>query len=280
MLFFSKSPYLFYFNSSTIFKIVSSVRFAMTTILSSLRVKRSNPFVQRLRKKKFELFPHVSIKIVKFSVLLIILTAFISCTKVKREYYKDGTIQSEVTYKGGKKNGIAVYYHENGKKSLELVYKDDMVEGASMHWFYKGTIKRTDNYKNNKLNGISTNWEEELGCKFSEETYVNDTMNGAYKEYHPNGELKVTGNYKKGKFDGIWIYYDERGIPVGEGKYKNGEGILVAYYPNGKKMREVNYADNKKNGKETLWLENGQIEKIIYNKEDRIEKIETLTEIN
>lgn len=194
---------------------------------------------------------------------------------MKKEYYKDGTIQSEVTYKNGKKNGIATYYHPNGKKSLELFFKDDLAEGQSTLWYFKGTINRTGNYKNNKLNGISTTWDENDGYKLSEETYLNDTLNGLYREFHPNGEVKTKGNYKSGKYEGKWEYFDELGLPVGEGLFKNGAGVLKGWYPDGKTIREVHYLDNLKDGSETFWDESGKLEKIIYYKNGKVIKIET-----
>ncbi len=214
-------------------------------------------------------------KLLKFSVFLILITALSACTKIKKEYYNDGTLQSEVTMKNGKKNGKAVYYHENGNKSMEIFYDDDKAEGISTIYYYKGTVKRTDNFKNNKLNGLSVNWDENLGYRFSEETYLDDVLNGPYKEFHPNGEIKVEGNYKNGQFEGKWLYFDERGVPVGEADFKNGSGVLKGYYPEGKPLREVNYVNSKKNGKETHWNENGTVDKIIYYKDDKIEKIET-----
>lgn len=214
-------------------------------------------------------------RLLKYLIVLVFIMPIYSCTKIKKEYYKDGNLQSEVRMKNGKKNGKAIYYHENGMKSMELYYIDDMAEGISTIYYYKGTVKRNDNFKKNKLNGVSVNWDENLGYRFSEETYVEDVLNGTYKEFHPNGEVKVQGNYKNGLFDSKWLYFDERGVPVGEAIFDKGNGILKGYYPNGKPLREVNYVNNKKNGKETHWDITGKVDKIIYYKDDKIEKIET-----
>lgn len=214
-------------------------------------------------------------KVLKFSALLFIIVFITSCTKTKTEYYKNGTIRSEVKYKGGKKNGRSVYFYENGMKELEINYIDDSADGQANAYYYKGTIKRIDNFKDNKLTGVSTTWDEELGFKFSEETYLNNVLNGPYKEYHQNGEVKVNGSYKNGFYDGKWSYFDERGVPVGEGNYNNGDGVLKGFYPTGKPLREINFSKNKKNGKETHWDVNGLIEKIIYFSNDKIDSIVT-----
>lgn len=211
----------------------------------------------------------------KVIFFLILLTIF-ACTKVKKDYFPNGNIKSEITYKNGKKNGPAKYYDDLGKISDEYIYVNDKLEGISKKWFYKGTISRIDSFKNNMLNGISVSFDQDNGYKLKEETYKNDTLNGLFCDFHPNGQIMTKGYFLKGLYDSVWNYYDNRGIPVGQGIYKNGTGILKGWFLNGKPIREVHYVGNKKNGTETRWNEKGEITRIIIYKDDRIVSQEIL----
>ena len=44
--------------------------------------------------------------------------------EVKKEYYPNGQLMSEVSLKGGKQEGITKEYYENGNVWLEAFFKD------------------------------------------------------------------------------------------------------------------------------------------------------------
>ena len=138
-----------------------------------------------------------------------------------------------------------------------------------------GNLEREDFYSNNMLNGKSTGWDKD-GVKISEENYLNDTLHEEYREYHINGQDKVIGFYNKGLYDKTWTYWSQIGLKIGEGKYENGTGKLVSWYPNGKVMREIYFKENEKDGEEIHYLQDGSIEKsLIYENGIFVEEIVT-----
>ena len=88
--------------------------------------------------------------------------------------------------------------------------------------------------------------------------------------YHINGEVKIEGGFKDDMFDGPWTYYDERGVLVGEGSFKEGAGDLIFYDKNGHKARLTHYEQNKKDGKEIYYHPDGTVYQEIIYKQDRI----------
>ena len=74
-----------------------------------------------------------------------ICNLFIACAKVETNYNVEGKLQSKIMYKGGKKNGPAVFYYNNGKKSLEANYKNDELDGKLVRYYSTGDIETEEN---------------------------------------------------------------------------------------------------------------------------------------
>ncbi len=214
---------------------------------------------------------------VKLSLILLSLLFFISCTKVEKNYYPNGAIQSIIHYKGNKEHGKSVYFYNhpntveievemrNGKRNgqfrryfingyldTQCTYKDDLIEGCEIMYLANGTKTQITNYKDGKKNGPHT-------------------------AFHIDGSVKIEGGFVNDMFDGDWKFYDERGVLVGEGKFENGTGSVSSYYPTGELERITHFANNQKDGKETFYTTSGQIYKEIEFKADRIinEKIDS-----
>jgi len=77
-------------------------------------------------------------------------------------------------------------------------------------------------------------------------------------------------------YHGTWIYYDPRGLKVGKGIFDKGTGVLKAFRSNGTLKREVHYENNRKNGEEVWYDSEGEIERRIVYKNDRIISTEIL----
>ncbi|MBU1083770.1 MAG: hypothetical protein ABIG55_04950 [Candidatus Omnitrophota bacterium] len=73
-------------------------------------------------------------KLILISLSILILRAPLGLCEqelaesIEKDYYDNGALKSEITYLGGKANGPARYYHENGLLSEEYLIKDDKVE--------------------------------------------------------------------------------------------------------------------------------------------------------
>jgi len=55
-----------------------------------------------------------------------------------------------------------------------------------------------------------------------EKTFNGMGQNGIYKVFYPSGRLMIQGVYANNKLIGDWTYYDEKGIIIIKGQYRNG----------------------------------------------------------
>lgn len=198
-----------------------------------------------------------------FPTLSLLLSVFIlaGCSKIKKEYYPDGTLKSEVTMRGDEKNGRSTYYFENGNKELEMYYKGNQLEGVYEKFDIEGNRLESTEYSGDKKNGKSATFYPN-GKTATIAFFENDIIVGEYREYHPNGQLKVKGQYLAGLFDGDWEYYEADGIKVGYAHFDKGNGQQVAlHYGSQKKRIVVNFENNEKNGEEIWYNRDGTIEK-------------------
>jgi hypothetical protein len=123
--------------------------------------------------------------------------------KVVHSYYSGGKVKSEITYKNGKKNGVARSFDRDGSLVLELNYVDDKREGMSKKYFAGGKIlAQTTEYRNDKMNGVQIKYRGN-GKLLSEAPYQNDfpclglkeyLENEALKKKYPSIEIKVEDN--------------------------------------------------------------------------------------
>lgn len=210
-----------------------------------------------------------TLPLLKTFLIVSIVAITCACNKVRKEYYPNGELKSELTYRNGKLNGNACWYFTNGNKKMECNYSNGQIEGKMKSWHFNGNINREENYILNKREGKSLIYYEN-GALFKEENYLNDTLDGLYVENYPDGQIKIKGGYLKGMYHGLWEYYDERGLKVGEGNFDKGNGILKGFYWNGKLKREVSYINNEKDGKEIFYSENGEMEKMVEYKAGKI----------
>jgi antitoxin component YwqK of YwqJK toxin-antitoxin module len=107
-------------------------------------------------------------------------------------------------------------------------------------------------------------------------------MNGAKTTYLPNGSKAFVSNYRDDLLEGTEQRFDPDGTLAYEVIFegdraksfsylgKDGNllppialasvnGVMKAYYPNGKLSRECIYNDGKKNGVDVIYFDNGQV---------------------
>lgn len=110
--------------------------------------------------------------------------------------------------------------------------------------FYPSNNRMTEyiTYEDRNLkikNGLSTEWYDN-GNKWSEGHYKRDEKVGEWKYYHfKTGELSSYGQYENNKKKGVWVSLDSLG----------------------NKNAQYTYLNNLKEGKYTLWNEDGSVRK-------------------
>lgn len=196
-----------------------------------------------------------------------------SCTKVKKEYYPSGQLKSEIQYRFGKENGMAIYYNDGEKRpSLTMEMKNGKKHGKLHRYFFNGKVETEATFVNDVQEDIESIYDLS-GIKLIETHYLHGVKNGPYTTWHERNMVKEKGSFKDGNFDGTWEYYDERGLMVGEGTFENGTGTITAYDQAGNLYRITHYVNNLKDGDDTFYTSNGEVDKVMTYDKDRVVKI-------
>ena len=204
------------------------------------------------------------------------------------EYYKNGQIKVQGSYKKGKRDGEFKVFLRNGKSAGSVFYKDgkiikstlvnSMRDNASFSLttdinynlnsneiitdeFPNGLLKQYFIYnKNGLLDGESREYYEEGDIK-SISHFKNHIPDGVFISYYQNGNMEEKYTYVNGQANGECFSYYENGKLEERYFLKNGEidGEAFAYYPSGKLEVKDFFKDGKKEGESIFYHENGNI---------------------
>lgn len=196
---------------------------------------------------------------------------FLGITKT-REYYKNGNIKWEATFKYGKREGLCkAYFEENYygfqesefRKSLDQIKPllaklgqtiDKFVDiGEAVDWLNNSTEPYQNYIKHIETNKISQNIEKLLPYDFKSmlnyqliqlastakgQEFKREILNYLYPQETPKrsekGQLRSDMNYKNGKADGVCKTYYMNGKLQSESIFKDGEqtGVNKVFYEN------------------------------------------------
>ena len=149
----------------------------------------------------------------------------------EKNYYDNGKLKSEFEKNdNGKLDGIYREYYENGQLKLECTYKDGQLDGISKEYYKNNQLSCEYNFKNGQLDGLCKEYYD--SGKIKEEYYCkNGEFEGIYKKYYTNGKEKSEYNYKNGRISGIAKEYRINGDIDVEYDYKkiNLENIYKKY---------------------------------------------------
>ena len=157
------------------------------------------------------------------------------------EYYKNGQMKVQGSYKEGKRDGEFKAFLKNGKSAGSVFYKDGKI--------IKSTLVKAmkDNASFSPVTDIYYKLEDSHTLR---------------KVDYENGLLKTYFIYNKdGIPDGESVEYYEEGNIESIVHFRNNivEGLTITYYENGNIDEEVNYKNNKMNGEAKSYDENGKL---------------------
>ena len=157
------------------------------------------------------------------------------------EYYKNGKIKIQGSYKEGKRDGEFKAFLKNGKSAGFIIYKDGKI--------IKSTLVKAmkDNASFSPVTDIYYKLEDSHTLR---------------KVDYENGLLKTYFIYNKdGIPDGESVEYYEEGSIESIVHFRNNivEGLTITYYENGNIDEGVNYKNNKMNGEAKSYDENGKL---------------------
>lgn len=104
-----------------------------------------------------------------------------------KEYRKDGTLETLITYENNRKHGRALSYYSDGETiKIEMNYVSGYKHGVAK-WYYKsGKIYRNTPFIKGKIHGTRITYYEN-GCVQAKIPYQNGHPGMGLKELYPNG---------------------------------------------------------------------------------------------
>lgn len=242
--------------------------------------------------------------------------------KPKIVYYlpdKDDTLtyRKEVFFESGKqdyighivkgiKDGIWIWWYENGNKKDQCKYVDGFYVDTVYHWYESGKLRqieivagrtvRTDGccycngtiiryYENGKTKEKFTSFDDKFqgtyesydedGC-WRIQTYLDDTLDGPTTEYYiDSGKvIIIVGQYDKGKETGLWKWFDKDSILYQTAIYDNGvyNGEFSKYYSNGQLKENATLLNGEYEGELNYFDEKGIIIKTEFYKKGKLQR--------
>ena len=187
--------------------------------------------------------------------------------KIKRDhniitnYYDGKTPESIGEWVYSKKQGLWVFFNEEGVITKAAMYVNDNEEGA---WFtYEdGQLAKSGFLKNGQKDG------EWLGYHYGGEihkkqTYKDGIQIGKEEYFHPNGKLRSLVKIVNGKKSGDFKEYYANGDLELEGQYDaegKRTGVWKEYYESGKLREVYGFQSDKWHGEYVKYYENGKLE--------------------
>ncbi len=134
------------------------------------------------------------------------------------EYYCNGNMKNQLTFQGGRPDGYAIMYHENGKISEEGNWKNNRWVGNYKLYYENGQVQHQFVFNpSGKREGPQTYYHEN-GQVAIEGTFANGKETGVIKEYHENGDLKAEKTFNDGAVDVASIKEFEPKKPIVKSK--------------------------------------------------------------
>ena len=113
-------------------------------------------------------------------------------------FYPNKNLKSEISYRDGKEEGMALRFHENGMMSDSSVYSNGHRKGVGLGWDQEGNQVDSSNFDGNG-NGAVVRWYES-GTVFYAGRIISDTIRvGRWTYYHTNGKTMAAEDYLNGK---------------------------------------------------------------------------------
>jgi antitoxin component YwqK of YwqJK toxin-antitoxin module len=114
---------------------------------------------------------------------------------LRQEFYKDGTIQSEIDYVNNSKHGQWKEYYKNGKLQRLINYVNGRKQGQEKEYYEDGQLARLTNF-------------------------IRDQKNGEETLYFKSGKVKEKKFFKMDSKAGKWTWYNEDGSIKEETEYR------------------------------------------------------------
>jgi len=200
-----------------------------------------------------------------------------------KEFYPNGAIKSEKSFKDDLLHGYYKEYDSKGKLVLTMLYENGAivkskvedepdVEIVNKH-DQDGKLIYSGPYRNKVPVGIHREYSTDGKVKNAfiytdnglmvSEGIVDEAgnRNGKWKDYFPNGKVQAEGQFTDNRRSGIWKFYNIFEKVEQTGSYNNGrpDGLWKWYYDTGEILREEEYFQGQRDGASTEYSLTGEI---------------------
>jgi len=200
-----------------------------------------------------------------------------------KDFYPNGNMKSERTYKDDLLHGYYREYDERGRLSLTMLYENGSIAKSSVEdaidvqitnrydqdgkLVYSGPFRsgipvgvHRDYDKDGKI--VNSYIYDDTGRLLSE-GIVDEVgnRNGSWKDLYPDGKTQAEGQYLNNRKSGAWKYYNKDGKIEQTGSYnaERPDGIWRWYYENQQLLREEEYFQGQRDGMLVEYSETGDI---------------------
>lgn len=130
----------------------------------------------------------------------------------------------EGTYSHGRKTGIWIKYHKDGKTvKLKGDYINNRPQGNYARFYSNGKEKEKGNFGNDQYLGSLVRYHINGVVAYSATFGEDGKEDGAVKHYYPNGILQAEYQLKNGKVDGKVVQYNVNGSVKTAANVTNGK---------------------------------------------------------
>lgn len=190
--------------------------------------------------------------------------------QMQHEYYPNGRIKREASFRGGKREGTWREFDENGNVISSQIYQngrlvqsgvmdtDGTRRGEWVELYPDSTLRAQGLYLNGKRSGT---WKFYYPGEVLEQEgeYRNGQLEGTWIWYYPNGKIQKQEDFMAGVPEGRYVEYDEKGNVIASGSYFEGMKSGKWKEQSGDVLSEGEYRNDRQVGEWTSYYSNGKM---------------------
>ncbi|MDI1446310.1 DUF1566 domain-containing protein [Polyangium sp. 6x1] len=146
-------------------------------------------------------------------------------TGTLREFYENGKLRYEQPHVGGYREGLTVFFREDGSKEHEVGFSRDTLHGIWRDYDPSGGLTYERHFEKGREHGPFVRFHPN-GKKAEEGSHAQGRPVGPYRRWDENGSLSEEGEFQGGLRHGAWTHY------VG------GKPFLRSFYEHGIEVRD------------------------------------------
>jgi antitoxin component YwqK of YwqJK toxin-antitoxin module len=189
-----------------------------------------------------------------------------------RDYYPNGVVKEEYSYKEGELNGYFKEYNEKGTLINNQLYRDGKMQTIDksdtldieerITYFPDKKVKTRFYFKNklpigihreyNERGDVINSWIYDNNGNLSGKGIIKDdgAREGKFSYFYSDGSVKSEGEYRNNLQQGKWLFYFKKGVFEQTGFFSNGyfNGEWKWFYPDSSLLRCENFTNGRRNG--------------------------------